>query len=90
MRRIWPGGGSWPEEPRSAKELEMHVGEVTAREIRRLLHTAGFRNISVGHTPWVYVDHVPRRSARAVFKLLAAFPPTRALGRASILASAER
>jgi cyclopropane fatty-acyl-phospholipid synthase-like methyltransferase len=89
IRRFWPGGREWPEDARSDEERQMHVGEVTAAEFREALETAGFTEIHVGHTPWIYTEHMPTRGSKAVFTRLARFGPTEHLAKASVLATAR-
>ncbi len=43
IRRVWPGGRSWPEDPRKPIEREMHVGELTAAELEAALQRGGLR-----------------------------------------------
>jgi cyclopropane fatty-acyl-phospholipid synthase-like methyltransferase len=90
IRRFWPGGGSWPEDPRLDVEHEMHVGEVTVAEMSAALGTAGFTGIQCGHMPWVYDDHFPTPRSKAFFALLAKFPPTKKRALASVVATATK
>jgi cyclopropane fatty-acyl-phospholipid synthase-like methyltransferase len=90
IRRFWPGGRKWPEDARSEEELQMHVGEVTVAEFRDALRTAGFTDIEVGHTPWIYTQHMPTRASKRFFTALAKFGPTEHLAKASVLATARR
>jgi cyclopropane fatty-acyl-phospholipid synthase-like methyltransferase len=89
LRVLWPGGRHWPVEPRSQHEMMMHVGELSARDLRRRLCEAGFRSVEVTYTPWVYVDHLPSRRARRLSRLIARVPGLRALTRGSLMAKAE-
>ena len=68
----------------------MHVGELTAAELGAGLKAAGFTAVDVGHTPWVYTDHVPSTRAAALFRRLAAFGPTEHLAKASLVATATK
>lgn len=85
LRKFWPGGRKWPEDPRSQTEREMHVGELTGKEIEDLFARTGYHEIEVSHLPWTYTEFVPTRAARRLFRLLARLPATRALARASIV-----
>ena len=49
----------------------MHVGELTARDLERELGEAGFAEIDVTFTPWIFTDHIPSRRAKAVFRRIA-------------------
>jgi len=89
MRRFWPGGRAWPTDPRKPYEHEMHVGELTGEEIGSLFARAGYVEIEVSHLAWTYTEFVPTRAARRVFRLLARFPPTQSLARASIVGVAR-
>ena len=86
LRRVWPGGRSWPEDPRLEIEHQMHVGELTAKELELMLNEAGFTGAQVGFTPWIYADHLPTRASKAVFRRIARFGPTEHLAKASLSA----
>ncbi len=90
IRRVWPGGRSWPADPRKPIEREMHVGELTAVELEAGLRAAGFAAVDVSHTPWIYTDHVPSPRAAALFRRLAGFRPTEHLAKASLVATATK
>jgi len=89
LRRVWPGGRNWPVDPRKPLEKQMHVGELTAKECEQQLAQAGFTEVEVSFTPWIYTDHVPSRRAKAVFRRIAEFGPTEHLAKASLVATAS-
>lgn len=89
FRRWWPGGRGWPADPRSEIERTMHVGELTAAELRDALAGAAFTDIDVGHTPWIYTEHMPTRRSKALLRRMARFGPTEHLAKASLLATAR-
>lgn len=89
IRLFWPGGRHWPEDPRSEEEHQMHVGEITAAEFHETLEAAGFTDIEVGHTPWIYTEHLPTPASKRFFTRLANFGPTEHMAKASVLATAR-
>jgi SAM-dependent methyltransferase len=81
---------AWPHDPRNQHERLMHVGEQTARSLRRRLHASGFQRLQVVHGEWIYTEFVPDPRARVAYHRLAAHPLTAALGRADLWAEAVR
>ncbi|HWC85999.1 MAG TPA: class I SAM-dependent methyltransferase [Solirubrobacteraceae bacterium] len=85
QRALHPGRlRRWPRQPRHHYELTMHVGEHSARSLRRTLAQAGFDPVQVTHGEWVYESFVPDQSARALYWRLAAHRLTRAFGVADL------
>jgi ubiquinone/menaquinone biosynthesis C-methylase UbiE len=70
----------WPRQPRHNYELTMHVGEHSARSLRRTLSDAGFEQVQVTHGEWVYEAFVPDPQARHLYWRLAAHRLTKPLG----------
>jgi ubiquinone/menaquinone biosynthesis C-methylase UbiE len=81
---------AWPRDPRHGFEHELHVGEQSARSLRRSLRAAGFAAVDVRHGEMIYTDFVPERGARIAYHRLAAHRLTASLGRADLWASARR
>lgn len=81
---------TWPSDPRNRHERLMHVGEQTARSLRRSLAATGFDRRRVSHGKWVYTDFVPDRPARVTYHRLASHRMTAALGSADLWAEAIR
>lgn len=81
---------SWPRQPRHHYELTMHVGEHSARSLRRALRGAGFDPLEVTHGEWVYESFVPDEAARRLYWRLAAHRLTRPLGVADLWGVAVR
>jgi SAM-dependent methyltransferase len=80
---------TWPRDPRRDYEHEMHVGEHSARSLRRALAAAGFVALRVTHGEMMWVGHVPDERARVTYARLAAHRLTEALGRADIWGEAR-
>ncbi|MDQ6804752.1 MAG: methyltransferase domain-containing protein [Actinomycetota bacterium] len=80
----------WPRQPRHSYELTMHVGEHTARSLRRTLAGAGFAQVAVIHGEWVYEGFVPDERARKLYWRLAAHRLTKPLGVADLWGVAAR
>jgi ubiquinone/menaquinone biosynthesis C-methylase UbiE len=74
----------WPRQPRHSYELTMHVGEHSARSLRRTLASAGFDPVEVTHGEWVYEAFVPDERARKLYWRLAAHRPTKPFGVADL------
>jgi hypothetical protein len=68
----------------------MHVGELSARSLRRALEASGFAPVRVSHGEMVYTAFVPDERARVTYYRLAARRLTRALGIADLWAIARR
>ena len=87
------GGGrrrDWPRQPRIDYELRMHVGEHSARSLRRALTAAGFDEVQVTHGKMIYADFVADERARGLFARLAAHRLTKPLGCADLWAEGVR
>jgi ubiquinone/menaquinone biosynthesis C-methylase UbiE len=85
QRLVRPGRvRRWPRQPRHQYELTMHVGEHSARSLRRTLATAGFDPVRVTHGEWVYESFVPDEGARKLYWQLAAHRVTKPLGVADL------
>jgi ubiquinone/menaquinone biosynthesis C-methylase UbiE len=80
----------WPAQPRNQYELAMHVGELSARSLRRALEASGFADVQVNHGEMVYTAFVPDERAKTTYYRLAARRLTRALGIADLWAIAIR
>jgi SAM-dependent methyltransferase len=80
----------WPRQPRIDYELRMHVGEHSARSLRRALTAAGFDEVQVTHGKMIYADFVPDERARGLFARLAAHRLTKPLGCADLWAEGVR
>jgi ubiquinone/menaquinone biosynthesis C-methylase UbiE len=80
----------WPRQPRHEYELTMHVGEHSARSLRRALAAAGFDPVRVTHGEWVYESFVPDEGARKLYWRLAAHRVTKPLGVADLWGVAVR
>ncbi|MDQ6777508.1 MAG: class I SAM-dependent methyltransferase [Actinomycetota bacterium] len=74
----------WPRQPRHGYELTMHVGEHSARSLRKTLSAAGFDPVEVTHGEWVYEAFVPDERARRLYWRLAAHRLTKPLGVADL------
>jgi cyclopropane fatty-acyl-phospholipid synthase-like methyltransferase len=81
---------AWPRDPRHGFEHELHVGEQSARSLRRSLRSAGFEAVDVRHGEMIYAEFVPDRRARATYYRLAAHRLSAPLGSADLWASARR
>jgi ubiquinone/menaquinone biosynthesis C-methylase UbiE len=80
----------WPRDPRNEHERTMHVNEQTRSSLRKALRNAGFAPVRVWRGDVVYVDFVPGRHAKHVYRRLAAHRPTRPLAVADLFAIAQR
>jgi ubiquinone/menaquinone biosynthesis C-methylase UbiE len=87
--RPWRGR-DWPRQPRHAYELRMHVGEHSARSLRRTLRRAGFEQVQVTHGELIHAAFVPDERARGLYVRLAAHRLTKPLGCADLWAVAVR
>lgn len=83
-------GRTWPAEPRTAYERDMHVNEQRVGTLRRSLRRAGFEGIEVWAGEWVHTDFLPGRTAKRLYRLLARLPALRRLAAADIYARATR
>ena len=91
QRALHPGRvRRWPRQPRHQYELTMHVGEHSARSLRRALTIAGFERVEVTHGEWVYESFVPDERARRLYWRLAAYRLTKPLGCADLWGVAVR
>jgi ubiquinone/menaquinone biosynthesis C-methylase UbiE len=91
QRALHPGRvRRWPRQPRHSYELTMHVGEHSARSLRRTLAGAGFQAVTVTHGEWVYEAFVPDEPARRLYWRLAAHRLTKPLGCADLWGVAVR
>jgi ubiquinone/menaquinone biosynthesis C-methylase UbiE len=91
QRALRPGRRrAWPADPRNDYERRMHVNEQTLRALRRSLRRAGFRPARVRVGSWIYTDFVPEEKAKALYRRLAAFPPTARLGTADLWAEGTK
>ena len=81
---------AWPRDPRHGFEHELHVGEQSARSLRRSLRAAGFTAVDVRHGEMIYTDFVPDARARITYHRLAAHRLTAGLGSADLWATARR
>ena len=90
LRRLWPGGRKWPQEPRTEDERVMHVNEQTVSSLQSTLAAAGFRDIDVKVGDWVFTDYVPSRSAKYVYHALHWLRPLRRYGACNLLGLATR
>jgi SAM-dependent methyltransferase len=89
QRWLRPGRpGRWPRQPRNDYELSMHVGEHSARSLRRALTAAGFAGAEITHGEMIYADFVPDERARGLYARLAAHRLTAPLARADLWARA--
>ncbi|MCK9248567.1 MAG: class I SAM-dependent methyltransferase [Solirubrobacteraceae bacterium] len=88
LRALWPTGRRWPRDPRKRIEHEMHVGELSRRELRDALRAAGFVDVQarLGHVVWF--DFVPSPGGRRVLHALDRIPPLRPWTRNDLLARA--
>ncbi len=82
---------TWPADPRVHDfEREMHVNEQTVAGLRRYLRRAGFRPARAWVGKWMYTDFVPDERARALYRRLAGFRPTRRFGVGDIFAEGTK
>jgi predicted SAM-dependent methyltransferase len=80
---------TWPANPRSAAERQMHVNEQTPRRLNDALRAAGFATATVSLGSWVYTDFVPRAASRRTFERLARHSRTARFGVANLWAIAR-
>lgn len=90
LRRLWPGGRRWPEDPRNDMERLMHVNEQTRAGLLSALRSAGFVDVDVSHGQWIWNEFVPDARARRVYGALERFRPTRRYGAGNLFAIARR
>jgi predicted SAM-dependent methyltransferase len=81
---------TWPPDPRHDFEHTMHVGEQSARSLRRSLRAAGFVDREVTHGKMMYTEFVPDPRARPTYHRLAAHRLTAFLGSADLWAVARK
>jgi ubiquinone/menaquinone biosynthesis C-methylase UbiE len=79
----------WPSDPRKHLERVMHVNELTRRELKLAVASAGFESeATLGE--WIYTDHVPSRAGRRVYHWLAASRALAQLGVGDLWAVGRR
>ena len=87
-RLLRAGRRSWPRDPRNDWERAMHVNELTARGLRRVL-AARFGDVRVWPGPMTHVGVLPSERARRIVQALAARPGARRLCAADLFALAR-
>jgi ubiquinone/menaquinone biosynthesis C-methylase UbiE len=81
---------SWPRNPRTRYEVEMHINEFTLGSLRRSLKRAGLADVEVSRGRWVLEHFQPEEGAKRLYSRLAAHRPTAWLGSADLWGSARR
>lgn len=90
VRALWPRGRRWPLDPRKPIEHQMHVGELSARELRAALTAAGFDDVQVRHGDLHWFGFVPSAKARRLLAWADRLRPLHPLTRGNLLATARR
>lgn len=80
-------GKRWPADPRNDYEHAMHVNEQTRRSLGRALRAAGFAPVRVEHGDWIHTEFLPDPRHARLYRALARFRLTRALGSADLFST---